>query len=140
MEEQIKELESQIKKLKEVYRVEQKKSYENKSHKNFNEGDIVTNGSNIGIVGWTENKACNCSLDSGYMGISLINGSRGFLAFAKRDEYEIVKDEYYINTHAIYIQLTGLEIESLKDSLGNRNCNPTQTKTKLIDILDDLHT
>ena len=65
MEKQIKELEKQIKELKEAYQVEQKSAYENKSHKNFNEGDIVTNGSNIGIVGWTENKACNCPLGAG---------------------------------------------------------------------------
>ena len=139
MEKEIKEMESQIKKLKEAYQVEQKNAYENKPHKDFKEGDIVTNGNNIGIVGWTENKACNCPLESGYMGISLINGSRGFLAFAKRDEYKIVSDEYYINTHSVVLALTGLEIEELKYTLGQRNYNPNKTKSKLLDLLDVLH-
>ena len=139
MEDQIKELESQVKKLKEAYQVEQRNSYENKPHKNFNEGDIVTNGSNIGVVGWTENKACFCPLDKGYMGISLINGSRGFLGFAKRDEYEIVSDGYYNNTHSVILTLTGLEVEELKNTLGYRNCNPNKTKLRLLDLLDALH-
>jgi len=139
MKEQIQELEIQLKKLKEAYDIEQKIAYENKPHKHFDEGDIVTNGKHIGIVGWTENKVCDCPYDKGYMGISKINDNRGFLGFAKRDEYEIVNDEYYTQLHKIEIELTGLEIEELKYTLGWRNMNPNKTKSKMLDLLDAVH-
>ena len=74
------------------------------------------------------------------MGISIINGSRGFLACAKRDEYDIVNDLYYTQNHSINIQLTGLEIEELKYTLGYRNMNPNITKSKILDVLDSIKT
>lgn len=138
MKEQIQELENQIKKLKDAYEIEQKSVYESKTHKHFNEGDIVTNGSYIGIVGWTENLAIGVPYEKGYMGISIINGNRGFLCGAKRDEYDIVNDLYYTQNHSINIQLTGLEIEELKYTLGCRNMNTNGTKSKILDVLDNI--
>ena len=139
MKEQIQELENQVKKLKEAYEIEEKSSYENKPHKHFDEGDIVTNGSYIGIVGWTENLGIGLSYDKGYMGISIINGNRGFFGGAKRDEYELVSDLYYTQNHSINIQLTGLEIEELIYTLGYRKMNPNKTKSKLRDLLESVH-
>ena len=139
MKEQIQELENQLKKLKEAYEAEQQKAYESKTHKHFEEGDIVTNGKDIGVVGWTENNGCNCPYDKGYMGISLITGNRGFMAFAKRDEFEIVTDDYYTRQHKIEIELSGLEIEELKYTLGWRNLNPNNTKSNMLDLLEAVH-
>lgn len=139
MKQEIQELENQLKKLKDAYELEQKTVYESKQHKHFDEGDIVTNGKDIGIVGWTENKGCNCPYDKGYMGISLITGSRGFMAFAKRDEFELVTDDYYTKQHKIEFELSGLEIEELKHTLGWRNLNPNKTKSKMLDLLETFH-
>lgn len=139
MKEQIEKLEAQLKELKEVYEKEQRIKYESQIHVHFDEGDIVTNGKDIGIVGWTENKVCNCPYESGYMGVSLITGSRGFLGFTKRDEWKKVDDEYFRSTFNIELALTGLEIEDLKYYIGSRNVNPNQSKTKLLDILDSIH-
>ena len=139
MIEQINELGNQLKKLKAAYEIEQKSAYENRDHKHFNKGDIVTNGTDTGVVGWTENNACNCPYNKGYMGISLISGNRGFMAFAKRDDFDIVVDKYYSDNHNIRIELTGLEIEELKYTLGYRNMNPNKTKSKLLDLLDAIH-
>ena len=94
MKEQILKLEAELKALKDVYEYEQKKMYENSKHKHFEKGDIVTNGDKIVIVEWTENKGIGCDYEKGYFGGSIINGRRSFGTF-KRDEFEIVADEYY---------------------------------------------
>ena len=138
MKEEIKKLEENLKELKKAYEQKQKEDYENKKHKNFKKGDLVTNGAETGIVGWTENKACDCPKEKGYMGISLITGSRGFKAFAKRDEYTLVKDKYYDKIHKVKIELTGIEIEELKYTLGYRNCNSNKVKSRMLDYLDTL--
>ena len=135
MKEQIEKLEAQLKELKEVYENEQRVNYETQPHKHFEKGDIVTNGNMVVVVEWTENKAINCEYEKGYFGGSIINGNRGFSSF-KRDEYEIVTDEYYKKEHEISIKLTGLEIEEIKYSLGHRNCNSNKSKSKMLDCLD----
>ena len=135
MRQQIEKLEAQLKELKEVYENEQKLKYENQPHKHFEKGDIVTDGNYIVVVDWTENNYCGMPYERGYMGGSIINGNRGFRSF-KRDDFEIVNDPYYKGEHKIKITLTGLEIESIKYSLGNRNVNPTKSKTKILDCLD----
>jgi hypothetical protein len=62
----------------------------------------------------------------------------GFGSF-RRDEFESVNDTYYSTTHKVKINLTGLEIEEIKYSLGYRNFNPNKSKTKLLDVLDSFH-
>lgn len=136
MKDQIERLENQVKELKLAYENDQKARYESMQHKHFDVGNLVTDGEQIGVVGWTENKACDCPYESGYMGVSLINGNRGFLAFAKRDEWEVCEDSYYAETHKLEIKLTGFEIEEIKYSLGGRNVNPNKAKTKILDALD----
>lgn len=135
MKEQILKLEAQLKELKAVYENEQRVKYETSEHMHFEKGDIVTNGDTIAVVEWTENKGIGCEYEKGYFGGSIINGSRGFSTF-KRDEFEIVTDEYFTKQHQLLITLTGLEIEEIKYSLGYRNCNPNKSKSKMLDYLD----
>lgn len=137
MKQEIQELENQLEKLKKAYEIEQQISYEKQLHKHFDEGDIVTNGKDVGIVGWTENVGCDFPYNKGYAGISLISGNRGFGTY-KRDEWDLVKDDFYTTSHKIEIDLTGLEIEDLKYVLGSRNVNPNKTKSKLLDLLDSI--
>ena len=138
MKELITELEEKIKQLKKAHEEEEKSKYKQQPHKDFSKGDIVSNGTVIGVVEWTENKGCNCPHEDGYMGINIINGNRGFSAFEKRDEYEKVNDPYYTDFHKMIFHLTGLEIEELKYSLGPSNCNPNKTKSKILDILNSV--
>ena len=138
MKEQIEELKNKVKEIETAYALEQKQSYENKPHKHFDKDDLVSDGKRVGVVGWTENKVCNCPYESGYMGVSLISDSRGFLAFAKRDDWYKVDETYYKSKHLLVIELTGLEIEDLKYKLGGRNVNPCEAKTKLLDHLDHI--
>lgn len=135
MKEQIEKLEAQLKELKEVYEKEQKQKYEVSEHKHFEKGDIVTDGNYVAVVEWTENTGIDCQYEKGYMGASIINGNRGFGTF-KRDDFQSVKDEYYKAIHNVSIQLSGLEIEEIKYSLGWRNCNPNKAKSKFLDVLD----
>lgn len=138
IENEIKALEKSLDALKKAYEKEQLKEYEEKEHKHFNDGDLVVSGEVIGVVEWSENIAIGCNYSKGYMGVNLQSGNRGF-AVLKRDEFELVTDGYYKKIHAIVIELTGLEIEELKYTLGWRNCNPNKTKSKVLDILDSIH-
>jgi hypothetical protein len=137
MKEQIEKMEAQIRELKEVYENEQKAMYESRTHKHFEKGDIVTNGDTIVIVEWNENKIIGCEYEKGYFGGSIINNHRGFGTF-KRDEFDLVVDEYYKKEHQISLVLTGLEIEELKYTLGYRNLNYNETKSKILDYLDTI--
>ena len=139
MKEQIEKLEVQLQELKKVYEIEQRIRYELSEHKHFDKGQIVTNGKKIGIVEWTSNQSCDCAYEKGYMGLQLITENRGFLCFAKRDEWEVVDDNYYLQTHKIEIELTGLEIEEIKYSLGGRNINPNKSKSKILDYFNTIH-
>lgn len=139
MKEQIKKLEEQVAELKAAYEKEEKEKYENQEHRDFLKGDIVTDGTNVGIVDWTENMAINCPHKRGYMGVHIISGRRGFAAPCKRDEWMHVDDPYYTTKHILKLELTGLELEELKYSLGYRNVNPNNTKTLLLDILTSMH-
>jgi len=138
MEKEILELEALLARLKDVYRKQKKEQYENKLHKDFNVGDIVTNGEYIGTVRWTENKVSGYGHDRGYMGIDLISGSRGFLAPVKRDDYKLVADSYYTDLHDISLQLTGLEIEELKYSL-KIDASINKAKDTVLGVLDLVH-
>lgn len=138
MNKQIEQLENDLLELKKSYEIKERMAYENSVHKTFKEGDIVSRGNEVGIVGWTENKAINCPESAGYMGINLITGTRGFLAPTKRDEWELVNDPYYTNVYEIKLELTGLEIEDLLYYIGPSNFNPNSAKSKLIDRLRTL--
>lgn len=135
MKKEIEQLESILAELKREYEIQERLNYENATHKAFKEGDIVKKGDQVGIVGWVENMAINCPEKSGFMGVSLITGSRGFMAPARRDEWELVIDPYYKNSFEVKIELTGLEIEDLLYYIGPCNFNPNEAKSKLIDIL-----
>jgi hypothetical protein len=138
MKEQIEKLEAQLKELREVYENEQQIKYENQEHRHFEKGDVVTDGNYICVVEWTENKGIDKPYEKGYMGASIINGSRGFGTF-KRDLFNKVEDPYYLSSHKIEIELTGIEIEEVKYSLGWRNMNTNKSKTKMLDVLDAAH-
>lgn len=132
---EIEQLEKTLAELKRKHELQERLDYEKAVHKSFKGGDIVKNGEQIGIVGWTENKAGNCPEEAGYMGLSLITGTRGFMAFAKRDEWELVTDAYYQNLYVVKIPLTGLEIEDLLYCIGAENFNQNAAKSKLINLL-----
>lgn len=135
MKKEIELIESNLTELKRKYELQERMDYERAAHKVFTEGDIVRKDDMIGIVGWTENDAINCPSHAGYMGVSLITGTRGFLAPTRRDEWDIVNDPYYRTNYKINIELTGLEIEDLLYYIGPQNFNPNESKSKLIDIL-----
>lgn len=136
MKQEIEQLETQLSILKRAYEKKEHDDYLKSKHKEFKIGDIITNGVDIGIVGWIENKHMNITPDMGYMGVSLISGTRGFSSPLKRDEWELVNDPYYTNTHEIKITLTGLEIEDLLYYIGPTNFNWNEAKTRLIEVLN----
>lgn len=138
MKEQIEKLEAQLKELKKVYEDKQRIKYEASEHKSFKNGDIVTNGNIVAIVEWIENKLIGCQYEKGYFGGSIVNGNRGSGVF-KRDEFELVADEYYKKEHQILISLTGLEIEEIKYYLKNKNFNSNDTKSNILNCLDAVH-
>lgn len=138
MKKEIEQLENSLAELKRKHELQERLDYESAAHKVFQEGDIVKKGDMIGIVGWIENNAINCPGHAGYMGVSLITGTRGFLAPARRDEWDIVNDPYYTNNYQIKIELTGLEIEDLLYYIGPPNFNPNVAKSKLINLLKAL--
>jgi len=136
MEKEILELEAQLTRLKEAYRKQQKEQYENKLHRNFNFGDIVTDRNIVGMVAWTENKSIGLDHKMGYMGLEIVSGNRGFIAPVKRDDYTLVTDPYYTDIHSITLQLTGLEIEELKYCLGSYS---NKTKDIVLGVLELVH-
>lgn len=135
MKKEIEQLENQLIELKKAYEKKEREDYIKAKHKVFKEGDIITNGVDTGIVGWIENKHMNITADMGYMGVSLISGTRGFSAGLKRDEWELVNDLYYTEEYALKMTLTGLEIEDLLYYIGPDNFNYNAAKTKLIQLL-----
>lgn len=135
MKKEIEQLEKQLSELKKAYDKKEHEYYIKSAHKNFKEGDIITNGIDTGIVGWVENKHMNITADMGYMGVSLISGTRGFASPLKRDEWDIVIDPYYTNSYELKAELTGLEIEDLLYCIGPSNFNHNPVKSKLIDML-----
>lgn len=135
MKKEIEQLEANLAQLKREYEMQERLNYENATHKVFKEGDIVKKGDQVGIVGWTENNAINCPQNAGYMGVSLITGTRGFMAPCRRDEWELVNDPYYTNSYELKAELTGLEIEDLLYCIGPQNFNPNPAKSKLTDLL-----
>lgn len=135
MKKEIEQLENSLAELKRKHELQERLDYESAAHKVFQEGDIVKKGDMIGLVGWIENKAINCPGHAGYMGVSLITGTRGFLAPTRRDEWDIVNDPYYTSIFDVKIVLTGLEIEDLLYYIGPPNFNPNPAKQKLIDLL-----
>lgn len=135
MKKEIEQLETALIELKRQHEFKERLDYENATHKRFEDGEIVKKFDTVGIVGWTENKAINCPRAAGYMGVSLITGTRGFLAPTRRDEWDLVTDPYYTDSHMVKFELTGLEIEDLLFYIGPSNFNPNNAKSKLIDLL-----
>lgn len=140
MKKEIEQLENSLSELKRKHELQERLEYESSVHKVFEEGDIVKKGDLIGVVGWIENNAINCPRKAGYMGVSLITGTRGFLAPTRRDEWELVNDSYYTNTYNLKLELTGLEIEDLFYYIGPINFNSNEAKSKLINVLRSFKT
>lgn len=138
MKKEIELLEKTLSDLKKQYEAQEQLDYESSAHKPFETGDIVRKGDVVGIVGWTENNAINCPNHTGYMGVNIITGSRGFISKARRNEWEIVNDPYFYTSFEIKTELTGMEIEDLLYCIGPVNCNPNDTKTKLINLLKSI--
>lgn len=136
MKDIIKKMESNLNELKIAYAEEERNKYENKEHKHFEIGSIVSNGYFIGVVKWSHNTAIDCPYQKGMMGVDILNGERGFGCF-KRDEFNLVEDDYYLSKYSLKVELTGIEIEDIKYSL--RRTNPSQTTAKLLCILDNFH-
>jgi len=138
MEQAIIDVKDYLAKLEEVYELEQARIYKNKDHKQFAVGDWVTDGCQVGVVGWTANKACNCLEEDGYMGVDLKNGNLGFHAFVKRDEWNLLpqdKLDVYVNERTINLGITGEEMKALVYYLGYSN--PSNIKTKVLNLLNE---
>jgi hypothetical protein len=137
MKDQIERMETLLREMKSEHEKEEKLNYESKPHKHFNKGDMVAKGTDVGIVEWVEN-GDNCPLEAGYMGVNRISGEMGFMAYQRRDDWDIVNDPYYRDRHTLTVELTGIEIERLKHDLVGRNCNPSSPKEKIFDAIDAL--
>jgi len=136
MKELIEKMELDLKQLKVAYEAEELSKYENKEHKHFEIGSIVSNGCHTGIVRWTKNEAIGCPYAKGMMGVEILSGNRGFGCF-KRDEFNLVNDSYYNTKYHIQLALTGLEIDDIMYSLTRANASTSTTK--LIKILESVH-
>ena len=114
--------------------------YKKQNHTVFEKGDWVTNGEDIGVVGWTENKCHGLSESDGYFGLHIKNGNGGFKGPCKRNEYWLLPSDieyYYKSLKAITLEVTGEEIEAFYMSyLGVINMNPSSLKSKLIEAFD----
>ena len=138
MKEIIRALEDQVAQLKKLDERLECEAYENKEHKNFRVGDLVTDGKIVGFVGWIENKCCNCTESQGYMGVDIVNGDLGFIAPVKRDDWALCEDKFYTNGHQVKLCLTGIDIYRLRYDLRGRNVNPSPVKTMIFDLLDKI--
>lgn len=132
---------SELEKLKDVIdlaiEAEKKRAedeYRSQVHLQLKKGDWVTNGEDIGVVGWVD--------EEGYFGFDIKNGSGCFRSPCRCNDYVYLSDElkaYYTSTQTISLNLSGEEIESFYMSyMGLRNVNPSSLKTKLIDAFDSV--
>ena len=116
--------------------------YKKRTHNFFIKGDWVTDGNDIGVVAWTDNKALNLEQDNGYFGLDIKNNDGGFRAPCRRNDYELLSEElvdYYTDKNTITIEVTGEEIEAFYMSyMGLRSVNPSPLKTKLIEAFDSV--
>jgi len=133
------ELRKEIDKLENEYKKTQTELYEKQEHKKFKVGDWVKGNGKIGIVGWIENKGMDISESDGYFGLDVKNGSLGFTAPCKRNEYELLsinEFKYYKHIHKICLEFTGEEIDRLLYTLSCRNKNTPADK--LYNILNKI--
>jgi len=130
---------NELNKLKEVIdlaiveeKEREKEDYKKQKHNFFVKGDWITDGKDIGIVGWTD--------EDGYLGLDIKNGDGGFRAPCKRNNYQLLSEElvdYYTGKTTITIEVTGEDIEAFYMSyLGVKNVNPHPLKTKLMEAFD----
>ena len=88
--------------------------YQKQPHRNFAVGDYVTDGADIGKVGWIENRSMEIAKEDGYFGLDRLNGSLGFKAPCKRDRFRLLtateKTQFTQQTER-RISLSGEEIE-----------------------------
>ena len=127
MKKSIKELQDQIELLKKALidldketREFEKTVYELQPHKEFKAGDIVTDGVQVLLVRWTENKSLGITNDEGYMGCQILNGSRGFNTF-RRDDFELDESKFFEYQHQIVLMLSGIEILEVLNEMPYKN-------------------
>lgn len=67
-------------------------------YRKFQKGDFVkTKDGDIGIVGWTKNECINIKEEDAFLGISILTGTRGFVAPVKEDTCEKSSIEDVVN-------------------------------------------
>ncbi len=138
MHELIKQLEENLAELKKAVELKEALEYKAKEHKTFLEGDYVTNGDIIGIVGWTENQAMNIKESDGFMGVMIINKNGGFMGPCKRDEFELLDiklTDYYQNTHVISFRCDGRSIDKFLNTI-HYHVNSFEGQSALLDALN----
>lgn len=120
----------------------EKKEYELLAHKDFEIGDWVTNGDNIGVVKWVKNLTCGMPEDKGYFGLSIRNNDGGFIGGARRNDYSPIPKEslkYYTTLQTLTLTVTGEEVEAFFMSYHSmKKLNPSKLKTKLIEAFESL--
>lgn len=141
MKEQLEVLKEQIASMEREMQEQEAAEFRKGPHKTFKPGDWVTDGEKVGVVEWVENSCCNCPESHGLMGVNLKNGSRGFFAFAKRNDFAYLdpKDRlYYTGEMEISVILSGEEIEALKDILRCQNNHSAITKIRhTLDLISE---
>lgn len=139
MEQLIAELKVQVEKLEKECALIKRKDYESQTHKTFVVGDWVTDGKDIGVVGWVENKGLGIRESDGYFGLDIKNGNLGFCAPCKRDAFKLLaapQRRYFTEKQTIEIRLTGEEIERVLYALSCQNKVPALNDI-LIEIRND---
>lgn len=139
MKKTIQELKNQLAILEKEFEQQAESEYRARLHRPFLPGDWVTDGKNIGVVGWTTNKACNIEEADGYMGVYLKNGRQGFIAPVKRDEWNLLDEgvkEFFTTPIDINITLTGADIARAVNELYQNHGSPLDAfRANLVNLL-----
>lgn len=139
MKEIIQTLKDQLAQLEKEYALQVEMGYRKGPHKSFSVGDWITDGENIGIVGWTTNKAVGIEENDGYMGVDLKNGSQGFMAPVKRDEWRLLDDSlktFFTEPIDINITFTGADmVRAIKEIYQNHGSPLIALRADLVNII-----
>jgi hypothetical protein len=94
--------------------------YEVQLHKNFKPGDVVTNGSCVGVVIWNQNEQMELPYWKGYMCVQFTIGYIGE-SIVRRDDYSKVS-EFFATKYKV--EMTLCEITEIKKILSSVSNNP----------------
>ena len=139
MKEHIENLEKGLIALKDAYNKKEREEYEKQNHITFKKGDWIKKGEQIGKVSWVKNDSMNITEDMGYCGIELRNGSGGFAAACKRDEWQLIEGEeltYLTKKHKLKIELTGEQVQDL--IMRYKYVNSSDTHNKFMKALKEV--